>query len=317
MTSSAPLHGGWYLVAAIDQIDSPLTPLDVAGRRLMIVRHEDGRHEIAAATCPHRGAHLAIGGELRQSRVICPFHGRTVTVGGGGDARGMCVPTFPTIEVGGMVFVRFGDGDTGLQEDLSDLIDTQTTVVAVDEEMDATPELIIENAFDPEHFATVHHVPKLDAMSAERDDRGALVVGGGFRTATSPWVAPEVRDKYRQLVGGRPAATQRSGFRATAYSPTLVVTAFGDGPTAPLIITGAVPIASSGPRPRCRVRVLVVSSAEPAILDRIVAGSRKALREDRPVWENIDLEHEPLLTEQDATVALFHDFCAGFASATA
>ena len=314
MSTSAPLHGGWYLVGAADHLDGPLTPLDVVGRRLMIVRHEDGRHEVAVATCPHRGAHLAIGGQLHNARVVCPFHGRTVTVGGP-DARGMCVPTFPTRTVGGMIFARFGDADTGLIDDLDGLIHEQTTVLAVDEEMDTTPELIIENAFDPEHFSTVHHVPKLDAMSAERDNRGALVVGGGFRTATSPWVAPEVRDKYRQLVGGRSKATQRSGFRATAYSPTLVVTACGDGPSAPLIITGAVPITSTGAQPRCRVRVMVVSSAEPAVLARIVTGSQKALREDRPVWENLDLDHQPQLTEQDATVAQFHDFCAGFAPA--
>lgn len=320
MAETRELHAGWYLVGMVAEIVADLTPVEVAHRRLMLVRSDDGRIELAEATCPHRGAHLAYGGKLSRDRVVCPFHGRLVALGCS-ERRAMSVPTYPTMVVGGMVLARLGQApelDRGLAQHLPGLLDHVEPVVAVDRVIRTTPQIIIENAFDPEHFATVHQVPGIDAMHAEIDDDGALTVGGGFRTVVDPWGDPQIRQRL-QSVMGRPsprAADLRSGFRATAYSPTFVVTRFGEGPNAPLIVTGAVPVRSQDHRPAARIRVvLYADTTEPAV-ERMARGSRAAISEDTAVWENLDPDHVDRLTENDSTVLAFQHFCAQFPGLT-
>lgn len=307
------VHSGWYLLALEDDLSSDLTPIRVGARRLMLVRDGDGLR-LTDATCPHRGADLARAGVLDHGCVVCPFHGRRIHLGSGGRHT---VAEHSVLRIGPLVLGRLGIGeadDRGATDQLPRLLAGLSIVSAVDAQVAAAPELVIENAFDPEHFATVHRVPEVRGMTAHRAPSGALVIGGDFFTVLDPWADATTRARVQLALGpgaGRHPG-QGSGFIATAYSPTLVVTRFGSGDAAPVIITGALPDDHGG----SHVRVVVAGSAPLATLERVAEGSRKAIVEDIEVWDHLDPDHVDQLDEQDAPVLAFQDFCRSFAAVT-
>ncbi len=70
-----PYPTGWYLVATSAEVPiGSVTPLQVFGRELVVFRTEAGQAVVADAHCPHMGAHLGYGGEVRGETIRCPFH---------------------------------------------------------------------------------------------------------------------------------------------------------------------------------------------------------------------------------------------------
>ncbi len=59
-------------------------PLKAFGQQLVLFRGEDGTVGLLDAYCPHMGAHLAHGGAVCRSSVVCPFHAWAF------DATGQC-----------------------------------------------------------------------------------------------------------------------------------------------------------------------------------------------------------------------------------
>jgi 3-ketosteroid 9alpha-monooxygenase subunit A len=67
---------GWYFIGYSDE----LAPGDVRhhhyfGRDLVIFRNEHGVAGLLDAYCPHLGAHLGHGGQVKGDSIHCPFHG--------------------------------------------------------------------------------------------------------------------------------------------------------------------------------------------------------------------------------------------------
>lgn len=304
------LHAGWYLVSFADTLTDDLTPITVGDRRLMVVRRDDPEqpYVVADAICPHRGANLAIGGELKGDCVACPFHGRLISLAD--HPRRLSVTTYPTVVAGPLVFARLGEGpegDNGFPEAISRVSSGRRIVTAVDAVVDVPVDYVVENAFDTEHFPTVHGVPSLDGMRTERREDGTLVIGGDFLTVADPWYDlryARVLNAYMQGSGTR--AAHRSAFRATAFSPTVVLTSFGTGGNDPIILTGALP----GPD-GTHVRVAVIGDPHHP-LDRIAEASRLAITQDRGVWENIDPGAVWTLDDMDINVVAFRDWIADF-----
>src|SRR5699024_11209903 len=86
-------------------------------------------------------------------------------------------------------------------------------------------------------------------------------------------------------------ANAQSGFRATAFSPTLVVTSFGSTGKDPVIITAAVPTDTG-----CRVRVSVAGLPDDPV-EHIVTGSKMAMLQDGEIWNNLDPEAPTIMAE--------------------
>lgn len=303
------VHGGWHLLGLDEEVTGDLTPIRIGDRRLMLVR-DQGRIRLTDATCPHRGADLARGGVLDRGCVVCPFHGRRVHLGPGGR---YAVQEHSVLQIGTLILGRLGTDeadDRGVSEQLPRLLEGLTVIPAVDAAVSADPELIVENAFDPEHFGTVHRVPEVRGMTAHTTASGALSIGGDFFTALDPWSDTATRARVQQALGdgARRHPARSSGFVATAYSPTLVATRFGGDETAPIIITGALPDGHGG----SRVRVVVAGGLPTQILERVAEGSRKAIREDIEVWDHLDPDHTDHLDEHDAPVIAFQQFCRTF-----
>ena len=67
---------GWYRVAFTDDLRvDEIQTLSFFGRELIAFRSADGAPHVMDAHCPHLGAHLGVGGAVRDGNVVCPFHG--------------------------------------------------------------------------------------------------------------------------------------------------------------------------------------------------------------------------------------------------
>src|SRR4051812_44768815 len=133
------LHAGWYLIGYTPDLPQGIAPLQVGDKALMSIR-EGERIRVLDATCPHRGASLAHGGELHGSCVRCPFHGRLV--GLGDRSRPQYVREYPTIHADGMLFAKFSPDplhDNGFRARIEGLAAARSFVKVIDEEVSVPP----------------------------------------------------------------------------------------------------------------------------------------------------------------------------------
>jgi nitrite reductase/ring-hydroxylating ferredoxin subunit len=298
-TSPAALHGGWYLLALGDELTGPVTGFTLGGRALAAVR-DQGRLRVFDGTCPHRGAHLGYGGELTGGRaIVCPFHGKRIGLGDGpGRLR---VREHEVLDCGGAVFVRLADAaraDHGFDRAMKELIATHTVTGAVTGQVSVPPEIVIENAFDIDHFATVHLVPRVVGLKVEIGADGELTISTGFRTKAPPW----------ETGGGEVT----SCFFARAFSPSLVVTDLGGTGSRNVVITGATPVSGG-----CvaRIAIAVPRGSPDTVADALISGARHAFEQDLRVWQHLDVGAPARLDSRDTPVLAFRAFCASFTAA--
>jgi 3-ketosteroid 9alpha-monooxygenase subunit A len=297
-------HAGWYLLAFDDEIGDRLTPCAVGRKALVAVRDGD-RVRVFDATCPHRGAHLGYGGKLDADAIVCPFHGKRISLGDG--SRRWSVREHRVLRAGSAIFVRFSgspDEDRGFERAMTAIAAARQVVGALTVPIAVPVDLVVENAFDIDHFSAVHMVPRVIDMELRPDAAGALVIEGAFETGALPW---------EKAVG----RTSRSRFLARAFSPSVVVSELGPPEMSHVVVTGAIPTAGG-----CVARVAIgVCPREPGgpapagILDPLIAGARHAFDQDIAVWEHLDLDAPQRLDVRDEPVRAFRRFCAGFPSA--
>ncbi len=115
-----PFPEGWYLIAPRETLlKEKLIEKTWMGEDIVAWCDEEGRVCVAEAVCPHLGSHLgpAVGGQVCNGRLVCPFHGFEF------DATGQCVATpnapapkaaklsvYETREIFGLVFAWYGAG---------------------------------------------------------------------------------------------------------------------------------------------------------------------------------------------------------------
>lgn len=71
-----PCPNGWYRLMNSEEVPKGAVKfIRICGLDLVVFRGEDGQVGILDAYCPHLGANLAIGGQVKGNCVECPFHG--------------------------------------------------------------------------------------------------------------------------------------------------------------------------------------------------------------------------------------------------
>jgi 3-ketosteroid 9alpha-monooxygenase subunit A len=301
-TSANPEHSGWHLVAFESELEEEINPISVAARPLIAVRREDCLR-VYDATCPHRGANLGYGGKLVRNHVVCPFHGKGIHLGERANSR-LCVREHQVERFGAAVFVRLSDkpgDDRGFVSAMKAITEDRQIVDGFTTPVKVPPELVTENAFDVDHFASVHGVPKVVDMELRQGESGELGIEGAFETEAPPWAKQK--------------GTMRTRFWARAFSPTVVVTELGAGTHSHVVITGAAATPEG-----CTARVAYGirpengSTAGP-VLDALVDGGHRAFRQDIQVWEHLDLSVTPRFDDRDEPIRAFQRFCTEFSDA--
>lgn len=318
-TMLQPAPRGWIFAGMASEVeDVEIAPVDAAGVALMLVREQD-QINVYDAACPHRGSHLAFGGKLSKGCVTCPFHGRRIRLveGEGSD---IAVARRRSIHLGDAIFVLAGHDhdDRGFERDI-EAYRGWTFRQAVDTPVRVAGHWVVENAFDPEHFREVHHVPDLDEPALEVLEGGALQVSSAFKTVLDPFASVEIREAIQRMIGTeihvKRRAEHSSPFRAVAHSPQLVVTHLVDDDAPSVVVTsGLRPLEARSGELLSRIRVLIGTppGTSEAVRKRMEEGARKAIAEDKAVWEHIVPGHVDHLDERDAPAVALSRFFAGF-----
>jgi 3-ketosteroid 9alpha-monooxygenase subunit A len=292
------MHNGWFQIAYERELEGSLTPAAIGATQIMLARSEQSIRAFDAF-CPHRGAHLAYGGLLDGEVVVCPFHGRRVRLGLGGDDP-YCVREYPVLGYGGMVFVQLGVGqDTGLRELLEDLSENWLFVPGFTMRAMVPHELVIENAFDHTHFRSIHHIRNEPDFHVMTSRRGEFGVEGVFELPPSPWQR------------GNSASVP---FKAEAFSPGVVVSRLG-GEYPYCVITTATPDAAGG----CVIRLSLAiprggEPPDPDLCKYLLKQSQAGLEQDAVIWTHMARGNSAHYAKEDRTVIEFRRFCRRFAS---
>lgn len=309
------IRTGWYLLTFLSELEQGVSPLEIGDRALIAVRSGDDVR-VYDGVCPHRGAHLGYGGVMRGECVVCPFHGKSVHLGGSGR---LSVDQHYVVRAGDAVFLRVGNdpqSDRGFEQAIKQAATTHTFVAGTVCTADVAAEYIVENAFDVDHFTAVHNVPRITGMDVSTGDCGELCIDGEFRTAVSPWGsdAEFAAARRRVVEAGAMDYSSTSRFYARAYSPHVVLTELGDASVSSVVVTGAVPLRDG----RCQARVVIgLQPSQERALPALVAGAKKAMAEDLVIWDHLDVTAPPQYDARDEPVLAYRRFAAEFGDLTA
>lgn len=164
-----PFPEGWYFVASRDSLSKQkLIQKSWLGVEVVIWSDDEGQICMADAFCPHMGSVIApdVGGQVRNGRLVCPFHGFEY------DTTGQCVTTpyapaprsarlrlFETREILGMIFGWWGNGGRPSHWDLPaepDVDDRWSNVDFHHFHFPGHPQETTENSVDLAHLRFVH-----------------------------------------------------------------------------------------------------------------------------------------------------------------
>lgn len=302
------MYAGWTQVAFDSELDGDVVPVDFAGRRLMAVRCATGLRTFDA-TCPHRGAHLGHGGKAQDGPgglvVVCPFHGHRVHLGS--EAGGLFrVNEHPSVHAARGLFVLSDPTcDTGLAGVLSELEHSHHIVEALTMRVAITPEYIIENAFDADHFAAVHAVERRPKLQISTEPGPVLRIDGALDMV-----------RRNQWMTGEPDDTAIAArFVARLFSPMVVVSELGPADAPNVVITAATPDGDGGSVVRVTIGLPRHRASGPPTVREVaslISGSRTAFEQDVAVWEHLDTSVTPAYTEGDHLVRAYREHCERF-----
>ena len=160
----------WYPVCrTTDVAVGKVIPQRFLGGQIAIFRGEDGIARIVSSYCAHMGADLS-GGCVDGNTLRCAFHGWQYGEGGkcvgtkiGAEPpKNASIFAFPTRERWGLIFAFNGAEalwelpDLQRPDDELMLLEVPVTKIMCD------PEMITANAFDWQHFATLHDFHSAD-----------------------------------------------------------------------------------------------------------------------------------------------------------
>ena len=178
-----PFPEGWYFVGSRRSIlKAKLIQKTWMGRQIVAWCDGEGNICVAEAVCPHLGADLgpAAGGMVRDSRLVCPFHGFEF------DVSGRCVATpfspapkaarlevFETREVLDLVFAWWGNNGRPPQWRLPEAPPAGSDWSKIEYKtfrFPGHPQETTENAVDLAHLRYVHgygNVSRVGPLSVE------------------------------------------------------------------------------------------------------------------------------------------------------
>ena len=188
MTAPDAIVDEWFPVAdASTSAPGSATALTLLDERLLVVIGADGSCSVFRDTCPHRGAQLSLG-RFDGTTIQCPYHGWEFA----GDGR--CVhqpahpdrqppaasglPSLPTTEAFGLVWVCLGDSPRNLPEYPPYDDHPGLSMVLDPAPLASSGPRIVENFLDLAHFPYVHAGYLGEPPNTEIDRYGVDVVDG-------------------------------------------------------------------------------------------------------------------------------------------
>lgn len=163
------INNQWYAVISSSDIKpGKLVAVRRFGENIVLFRNQAGKLGCVTDLCAHRGASLAKGC-VSDGNIKCPFHGIEY------DTTGKCVyipsegrksttdfsrfnlKPYKTREIGGIVFVWYGEGTPDKEPDVFDVVtDSSCVYDEIQDHWKVHYSRVIENQLDVSHLAFVH-----------------------------------------------------------------------------------------------------------------------------------------------------------------
>lgn len=299
---------GWFMVAWSDELaPGTVLPRYYFGRHLVLWRDEQGEVHLQDAYCPHLGAHLAYGGEVKGCNLMCPFHGWEFDADGANaripysdrtNAKAR-IRTYPVREIAEHFVMAWYH-----PRELEPLWELETPAECLDPAftewtsvhfaVDAATQELAENAVDGPHFRYVHNtevVPVIESYDAD----GVVSRMRSVQQFPTP----------RGVVDGR--------IDVDNFGPGFAVTRFS-GIVDTFLVGCATPVDPN----RCEVRFnfktrrlddeTATANVGRAFVDEVC----NQFRDDRPIWENKAHVRRPALADTDPPFMKFRKWYAQF-----
>ena len=297
-----PVPFGWYSAGYDDELPAgTVTARRLCGRDLIVWRGEDGTAHVMDAYCPHLGAHLGVGGGVRDGTVVCPFHGWAFD----GDGRNVDIPyssrtnararirTYPTVERNHMVLFWYHPDPT--VEPMWEIPEIPALAdgyaVRYRWEVDAPWQVIAENSVDAAHFQFVHGLVQ----------PGEIVEASFDFPVRRQKIVNRYNTKQGPYEGWQETVTYGPGFGTTQFH------IFGDAH----LIASLVPIE----RDRTLARFAWVYGDDPASQatgPRFADEVERQFEQDIPIWEAMRYEERPALASSEGAITKFRAWAARF-----
>jgi len=183
-TPSSPYPDGWFaLCFASDLKSKAVKTLPFMGKELVLYRTESGVVRAVEPFCPHLGAHLGRGGKIVGETIVCPFHHFAFTADGHClHATGRLKPPIARLahrqvqEWNGLIFVWQGPDLPHAIWKLPDLeLAGFSTPLRGHYSVSGNLQNITENAFDVNHFDSIHGWQKAVMQPPDAEDHQITV----------------------------------------------------------------------------------------------------------------------------------------------
>lgn len=238
MSQMPLLPESWLFLGRSADLNAKPRLREIAGKKFLAFRDEQGTLYVSSAHCPHMGAGLVSGEVLSAScsrdsrtKLVCPFHKWEFDAQHGGCthipyAQHRTPPTwakltrYPVAERNGLAF--FFNGPRAHfplpffnDENPDDFISIRETLV----QQDAPWYLVPANAFDMAHFANVHgRTPESRPHFGQHDRHARVIID--YRITGNTWADRIIR----RLKGDR----AQLDFTVWGGNFCLAVSSFGD-----------------------------------------------------------------------------------------
>lgn len=317
-----PIPCGWFAIEYSKELaPKDVKPLKYFGRDLVLFRTESGEAVLLDAHCPHLGAHLGHGGQVKGESIACPFHAWEF------NGEGFCtkvpyaknmppkvdgkqaIGNYPVVELNQMIWAWYhpqGVAPLWEVERHAELHSDEWTEMDVfDWRINSIIQETGENAVDIAHFVTVHESPEMPD--------GHVTIDGYKRSTLMDSLQHAIDEEGNVDLSGE----NYDQGRLETYS-------FGPGQTYQkfsrmfdIVMMGTItPIDDQNIHMRFNFSMPKQQSGEHtlyanAFRDEIV----RQVGQDIPIWENkVYLEH-PTLCDGDGPIAKYRKWFEQFYAA--
>lgn len=173
-----PYPNGWFRIALSEDVGpGDVLPLRYFGKDLVLFRGEDNKARVLDAHCPHLGAHMGYGGQVKGNDIACPFHDWSFN--GEGDCveipycekipKKAKIKPWHVLEKNGLIFVHYHAEDKAPSFELPTVAEVDnpkwSRFVKLNWKIKVHIQEVAENALDLPHFEKVHAYQNIPSMS--------------------------------------------------------------------------------------------------------------------------------------------------------
>lgn len=317
LSSGLPIPLGWYAVAySKDLQPKEVQPVYFFGQELVLFRTESGKAQLMEPYCPHLGAHLGHGGQVKGEALACPFHAWEIDTAGGvvnipyakttpkRATEGPCLHTFPMQERNQMVWAWYHPNQEEPSFDIEDvpqLSDPNWSELDTYEwEINTCLQESGENAVDIAHFVYVHETHEMPQASISLD--------GPYRTTDMISHSPAIDEE-----GNIDMETSEEMHLVTRnLGPGLAVQEFARAFKTVMMAT-MMPITAD------RIKLRFAFTKPKDITDQFNMFTDVLIEEivrqvgcDIPIWENKIYRDNPILCDGDGPIAKYRKWFKQF-----